>query len=76
MQKKGLSDLTGRHVVVVVGGCEGSAVLAVVELAGKVVRHKLQLRGDTGEQQLEGGCEGGACQYSVVGIQTATFVCS
>ena len=33
------------------------------------VLHKLQLRGSSpGEEEEEGGCEGGACQYSVVSL--------
>ena len=46
IQKKGLSDFTSDHVVVVVGGCEGSAVLAVVDTPTRNVSHKLQLRCD------------------------------
>lgn len=74
IQKKGLSDFTSEHVVVVVGGCEGSAVLAVVATPTSRVTHKLQLRGDAvggpggGAADLEGGCEGGACQFSVVSL--------
>ena len=74
IQKKGLSDLTTKYVVVVVGGCEGSAVLAVVDVKSREVLHKKQLRGDVGvgvggvSQELEGGCEGGACQFSVVSL--------
>jgi len=70
IQKKGLCDFNDNHVVVVVGGCEGSAVLAVVELPSKRVLHKLQLRGEgvSGIQDMESGCEGGACQYSVVSL--------
>ena len=70
IQKKGLCDFNDSYVVVVVGGCEGSAVLAVVDLATKVVLHKLQLRGESGVgvQDMESGCEGGACQYSVLSL--------
>ena len=74
IQKKGLSDLTSHFVVVIVGGCEGTAVLAVVDVRTKEVLHKKQLRGDIGVgeggvgQDLEGGCEGGACQFSVVSL--------
>ena len=74
IQKKGLSDLTSNFVVVVVGGCEGSAVLAVVDVQSRQVLHKKQLRGEVGvgvggvSQDLEGGCEGGACQFSVVSL--------
>jgi hypothetical protein len=76
----GLSDFNTDHVVVVVGGCEGSAVLGVVAIAastaGGRVAHKLQLRGGppAGSRAaasggpLEGGCEGGACHYSVVSL--------
>ena len=71
IQKKGLSDFTSDHVVVVVGGCEGSAVLAVVETPTRLVSHKLQLRCDMGlggAADMEAGCEGGACQFSVVSL--------
>jgi hypothetical protein len=73
IQKKGLCDFNDGVLVAVIGGCEGSAVLAVVELATRQVRHKLQLRGEaTGGEEGggggEGGCEGGACQYSVVSL--------
>ena len=74
IQKKGLSDLTSHFVVVVIGGCEGSAVLAVVDVRSREVLHKKQLRGEVGvgvggvSQDLEGGCEGGACQFSVVSL--------
>eukprot|EP00090_Calanus_glacialis_P019394 TRINITY_DN29800_c0_g1_i1.p1 TRINITY_DN29800_c0_g1~~TRINITY_DN29800_c0_g1_i1.p1 ORF type:complete len:700 (-),score=207.27 TRINITY_DN29800_c0_g1_i1:116-2101(-) len=70
IQKKGLCDFNDSHVVVVVGGCEGSAVLAVVDLPTTRVIHKLQLRGEggVGVQDMESGCEGGACQYSVVSL--------
>ena len=37
IQKKGLCDFNDGCLVVVIGGCEGSAVLAVVELATKQV---------------------------------------
>jgi len=72
IQKKGLTDFTDGMLVAVIGGCEGSAVLAVVELNTKAVRHRLQLSpqqlsGGDGEGS-EGGCEGGACQYSVVSL--------
>ena len=74
IQKKGLSDLSTNYVVVVVGGYEGSAVLAVVDVKSREVLHKKQLRGDVGvglggvSQEMEGGCEGGACQFSVVSL--------
>ena len=74
IQKKGLTDFTSQFVVVIVGGCEGTAVLAVVDVWTKQVLHKKQLRGDIGVgegavgQDLEGGCEGGACQFSVVSL--------
>jgi len=70
IQKKGLCDFNDSHVVVVVGGCEGSAVLAVVDLPSTQVIHKLQLRGEggVGMPDMESGCEGGACQYSVVSL--------
>ena len=69
IQKKGLSDFTSEHVVVVVGGCEGRAVLAVLDTPTRAVMHKLQLRGgEMGGPDLEGGCEGGACQFSVVSL--------
>jgi hypothetical protein len=67
----GLSDFTEDHVVVVVGGCEGSAVLGVVNVKEGRVAHKLQLRGTHPPVPLayiEGGCEGGACHYSVVSL--------
>ena len=48
IQKKGLSDFTSEHVVVVVGGCEGTAVLAVVDTPSTRVLHKLQLRDEVG----------------------------
>lgn len=65
--------------MVVVGGCEGSAVLGVVAVAksaGGRVAHKLRLRGansggggpSTVSPPLEGGCEGGACHYSVISL--------
>ena len=37
IQKKGLTDFTDGMLVAVIGGCEGSAVLAVVELNTKVI---------------------------------------
>ena len=72
--KKGLSDLTSQFMVVIVGGCDGAAVLVVVDVKTKHIRHKKQLRGDLGvgeggvSQDLEAGCEGGACQFSVVSL--------
>ena len=69
--KKGLSDLTSQFMVVIVGGCEGAAVLAVVDVRTKQVLHEKQLRGDVGVgegQDPESGCEGGACQFSVVSL--------
>lgn len=41
IQKKGLTDFTDGTLVAVVGGCEGSAVLAVVDLATKQVPRSL-----------------------------------
>merc|ERR1719369_902496 len=67
IQKKGLCDFNSDHAVVVIGGCDGSAVLAVIDVPGMKISHKLQLRGDS-EPDPEGGCEGGACQYSVVSL--------
>jgi len=42
----------------------------VVDLPTTRVVHKLQLRGEggVGVQDMESGCEGGACQYSVVSL--------
>ena len=42
IQKKGLTDFTDGMLVAVIGGCEGSAVLAVVELNTKVMSKSLQ----------------------------------
>ena len=42
IQKKGLTDFTDGMLVAVIGGCEGSAVLAVVELNTKVTSKLLQ----------------------------------
>ena len=39
IQKKGLTDFTDGTLVAVVGGCEGSAVLAVVDLPTRVVQN-------------------------------------
>ena len=66
----GLSDFSEAHVVVVVGGCEGSAVLGVVDLQAGRIAHKLQLRGTHPPVPLaysEGGCEVGT---RVLGIFT------
>ena len=41
IQKKGLCDFNDGCLVLVIGGCEGSAVLAVVELATKQVTEAL-----------------------------------
>jgi len=71
IQKKGLCDFNSDHAVVVIGGREGSAVLAVLDVPKMKICHKLQLRGDTelsSPNISEGGCEGGACQYSVVSL--------
>ena len=45
-------------------------MLAVVDLPSTQVMHKLQLRGEggVGMPDMESGCEGGACQYSVVSL--------
>ena len=44
-------------------------MLAVVDVGTKQVRHKKQLRGEVGVgEDLEAGCEGGACQFSVVSL--------
>ena len=42
IQKKGLTDFTDGMLVAVIGGCEGSAVLAVVELNTKVTSKSLK----------------------------------
>lgn len=71
IQKKGLCDFNSDHAVVVIGGREGSAVLAVLDVPKMKICHRLQLRGDTEMSNpniTEGGCEGGACQYSVVSL--------
>jgi hypothetical protein len=65
IQKKGLCDF---NVVVLVGVCEGSLVLAVMDLPSTRVVHKLQFRGEGGVQDMESGYESGACQYSVVSL--------
>ena len=40
---KGLTDFTDGMLVAVIGGCEGSAVLAVVELNTKVIADHSQV---------------------------------
>jgi len=69
IQKKGLSDFNEDHAVVVVGGCEGRIVLAVVNIENMQVAHKLQLKGGSlpGGEDREAGCEG-FCQFSVVAL--------
>lgn len=68
--KKGLTDLSSQSVVVIVGGCEGTAVLAVVDIRSKQVLHKKQLRGDigVGEGGVSPELDSGACQFSVVSL--------
>eukprot|EP00088_Acartia_fossae_P024567 TRINITY_DN2549_c0_g1_i3.p1 TRINITY_DN2549_c0_g1~~TRINITY_DN2549_c0_g1_i3.p1 ORF type:complete len:713 (-),score=154.45 TRINITY_DN2549_c0_g1_i3:230-2368(-) len=77
IQKKGLSDFNEDYAVVVVGGCEGSAVLGVVSIERNKPIHKLQLKGP-GSADREGGCEG-FCQFSVISLmidRTYSHMCT
>jgi len=77
IQKKGLSDFNEDHVVVVVGGSEGSSVLGVVSMQKNKLVHRLLLKAPNSDR--EGGCEGGFCQFSVVSLmidRCETSTCS
>ena len=54
---KGLTDFTDGMLVAVIGGCEGSAVLAVVELNTKVMSKSLQ---------AQRNCEDGLANAKVI----------
>ena len=55
--------------MVVVGGCEGSAVLGVINVREEKLVRKLQLKVSSASGlEWIGGCEGGLCQYSVVSL--------
>ena len=54
-------------MVVIVGGCEGVAVLVVVDVRTKQVLHNKLLSGGVGGGE-DGDLEGGACQVSVVSL--------
>ena len=50
----GLSDFNEGFAVVVVGGCEGSAVLGVVDVQARHLLHRLQLKVGLLQTTVEG----------------------